>query len=248
MATGQFPLLANRWGHNYFLLNREPTQVKNGAIVGADGVGWDPDGNGAGIFARVGGAWVRLSGTPTNISVDGGPGAEGNFNLVSGHGIQLQQSGGDVNINTLEKQISLRNRTASVTAGTPTSPVYEIADVAAQETQTLLVEFDFVVDSRPQDIDFGIFFSDVNASIDAISQFQTQDLTTGAVLGHFSANASLTGGDAFRVVGSAFAYSGSDANEITCELRMTRDSADATYNIGHGVVKWRLLDQTVTGS
>lgn len=36
-----------------------PNKIFEGQIVKADGVSWDP-GSGAGIYARVGGAWVKL--------------------------------------------------------------------------------------------------------------------------------------------------------------------------------------------
>ena len=40
-------------------LYAEPAKVNNGMIVLADGVTWNP-GGGAGVYARVAGAWVKL--------------------------------------------------------------------------------------------------------------------------------------------------------------------------------------------
>ena len=41
-------------------LYAEPSRVYEGMIVKADGTSWSPSGGGAGIYARVGGAWVKL--------------------------------------------------------------------------------------------------------------------------------------------------------------------------------------------
>lgn len=40
--------------------NVEPTRPRNGMIVYADGTNWNPGAGGAGVYARVGGAWVKL--------------------------------------------------------------------------------------------------------------------------------------------------------------------------------------------
>lgn len=40
--------------------NVEPEKPRNGMIVRADGTNWDP-GGGAGIYARIGGAWVEMT-------------------------------------------------------------------------------------------------------------------------------------------------------------------------------------------
>lgn len=40
-------------------LGEEPEKIKNGMIVYADGVSWDP-GSGAGFYGREAGAWVKL--------------------------------------------------------------------------------------------------------------------------------------------------------------------------------------------
>ncbi len=40
-------------------LNAEPEKLENGMIVNADGTNWNP-GSGAGIYARIAGAWVKL--------------------------------------------------------------------------------------------------------------------------------------------------------------------------------------------
>ncbi len=36
-----------------------PSRIYEGMLVKADGTSWDP-GSGAGVYARVGGAWVKL--------------------------------------------------------------------------------------------------------------------------------------------------------------------------------------------
>lgn len=40
-------------------LAEEPERYANGDVVFADGVNWNP-GSGAGVYARVSGAWVKL--------------------------------------------------------------------------------------------------------------------------------------------------------------------------------------------
>lgn len=40
--------------------NREPDKPRNGMIAVADGVNWNPGATGAGVYARIGGAWVKL--------------------------------------------------------------------------------------------------------------------------------------------------------------------------------------------
>lgn len=47
---------------DYYALNTlyaQPKRVFEGMVVKADGTTWDP-GSGAGVYARVGGAWVKL--------------------------------------------------------------------------------------------------------------------------------------------------------------------------------------------
>ena len=39
--------------------SREPTKLNDGMVALADGTDWDP-GSGAGVYARIGGAWVKL--------------------------------------------------------------------------------------------------------------------------------------------------------------------------------------------
>lgn len=39
--------------------NVEPEKPRNGMLVVADGTNWNP-GGGAGVYARIGGAWVKL--------------------------------------------------------------------------------------------------------------------------------------------------------------------------------------------
>lgn len=41
------------------VLGAEPSKPINGMIVYADGTAWDP-GSGAGVYARVSGAWTKL--------------------------------------------------------------------------------------------------------------------------------------------------------------------------------------------
>lgn len=41
------------------VLNAEPAKYANGDVVMADGSNWNP-GAGAGVYARVSGAWVKL--------------------------------------------------------------------------------------------------------------------------------------------------------------------------------------------
>ena len=41
-------------------LYEEPKRIYEGMVVKADGTSWSPGGTGAGIYARVGGAWVKL--------------------------------------------------------------------------------------------------------------------------------------------------------------------------------------------
>lgn len=36
-----------------------PSRIYEGMTVKADGLGWDP-GSGAGVYSRIGGAWVKL--------------------------------------------------------------------------------------------------------------------------------------------------------------------------------------------
>jgi hypothetical protein len=49
---------------DYLLLNvlyAEPKKPRNGMVALASGVGgWNPGGTGAGIYARIAGAWVKL--------------------------------------------------------------------------------------------------------------------------------------------------------------------------------------------
>jgi hypothetical protein len=40
-------------------LHEAPVRLKEGMVVKADGTNWNP-GSGAGIYAYVGGAWVKL--------------------------------------------------------------------------------------------------------------------------------------------------------------------------------------------
>lgn len=40
-------------------LSAEPAKIGNGDVVFADGSNWNP-GSGAGVYARVSGAWVKL--------------------------------------------------------------------------------------------------------------------------------------------------------------------------------------------
>lgn len=47
----------------YLLLqvqNVEPAKPRDGMVVVADGTNWNPGGTGAGLYARIGGAWVKL--------------------------------------------------------------------------------------------------------------------------------------------------------------------------------------------
>lgn len=47
---------------DYYALNTlyaQPKRVFEGMVVKADGTTWNP-GSGAGVYARVGGAWVKL--------------------------------------------------------------------------------------------------------------------------------------------------------------------------------------------
>jgi hypothetical protein len=46
-------------GVRFALLAAEPARYENGDVVGADGTNWNP-GGGAGIYARISGAWVKL--------------------------------------------------------------------------------------------------------------------------------------------------------------------------------------------
>ena len=41
------------------ILNAEPDKIRDGAVIFADGTNFDP-GSGAGIYARISGAWVKL--------------------------------------------------------------------------------------------------------------------------------------------------------------------------------------------
>lgn len=41
-------------------LYAEPARIIEGMIVKADGTTWSPGGTGAGMYARIGGAWVKL--------------------------------------------------------------------------------------------------------------------------------------------------------------------------------------------
>lgn len=41
------------------VLHAEPEKYANGDVVAADGSDWNP-GSGAGVYARVSGAWVKL--------------------------------------------------------------------------------------------------------------------------------------------------------------------------------------------
>ena len=38
----------------------EPARLIEGMVVNADGTDWNPGGTGAGLYQRVGGAWVKL--------------------------------------------------------------------------------------------------------------------------------------------------------------------------------------------
>lgn len=40
-------------------LNAAPSRITDGDIVRADGTNWNP-GSGAGIYARISGAWIKL--------------------------------------------------------------------------------------------------------------------------------------------------------------------------------------------
>lgn len=46
-------------GVRFALLAAEPSRFQNGDVVYADGTNWNP-GSGAGVYARVSGAWVKL--------------------------------------------------------------------------------------------------------------------------------------------------------------------------------------------
>lgn len=41
-------------------LYAEPARIYEGMLAKADGTSWSPGGTGAGIYARIGGAWVKL--------------------------------------------------------------------------------------------------------------------------------------------------------------------------------------------
>jgi hypothetical protein len=41
------------------VLNVAPTKPRDGMVVVADGTNWNP-GSGAGVYARIGGSWVKL--------------------------------------------------------------------------------------------------------------------------------------------------------------------------------------------
>lgn len=42
------------------VLHVEPSKPRDGMIAQADGTDWNPGGTGAGIYARISGAWVKL--------------------------------------------------------------------------------------------------------------------------------------------------------------------------------------------
>lgn len=42
------------------VLHAEPDRPQDGMVVCADGSDWNPGGTGAGIYARIGGSWVKL--------------------------------------------------------------------------------------------------------------------------------------------------------------------------------------------
>lgn len=46
-------------GVRFSLLPAEPARYTNGDVVMADGTNWNP-GGGAGLYQRIGGAWVKL--------------------------------------------------------------------------------------------------------------------------------------------------------------------------------------------
>lgn len=46
-------------GRGFPLLSVAPLKPRDGQLVNADGVGWNP-GSGAGYYERKGGAWVKL--------------------------------------------------------------------------------------------------------------------------------------------------------------------------------------------
>lgn len=46
-------------GVRFSILNAEPARYANGDVVYADGTNWNP-GSGAGVYARVSGAWTKL--------------------------------------------------------------------------------------------------------------------------------------------------------------------------------------------
>lgn len=46
-------------GVRFTILHAAPARFENGDVVMADGVDWNP-GGGAGLYARISGAWVKL--------------------------------------------------------------------------------------------------------------------------------------------------------------------------------------------